>query len=363
MYTLGIDLHKQFALWSMVDDQGSVMWQKKLDTDLASLPAIAETLPTPCQAVLEPTGCFALYAQILEEHQIKTHLAHPVKVKYIAESKNKNDKIDATILAQLLRTNFLPEAYLPTCEIRELRSLLNYRNQLVTMRTMAKNRMRMLLNQLNIKAKFSDIFGKKGIVFLRSLNLSALNQVQRDQLINVVGNLNSHIKAIKQGLDKIAIEDDDIVRMQTIPSVGVIAATTIKAYVGDFSRFPNAKKLASYAGLVPSVRQSGTHTKTGHITKEGPKILRAVLVQAATSMRPSAGELYKQHQKRSKEIGFKKARIALAKKLLTIAYRVVTDKTIFQDSSNCENTKLCLQHNPDINKEMSKTRSIHSASN
>lgn len=194
MHTLGIDLHKQFALWSLLNGDGDVLWQKKIATDLEKLPDEIKCLPEPCQAVLEPTGCFALYAEALRSKGIDTHLAHPIKVKFIAESKNKNDKIDATILAQLLRTNFLPEAYLPSKDIRELRSLLMYRKQLVSMRTMAKNRMRMLLNQLGIKTKLTDIFGKKGIKFLRSLELSILNQVQRDQLIQTVGTLNGHIK-------------------------------------------------------------------------------------------------------------------------------------------------------------------------
>jgi transposase len=349
MHTLGIDLHKQFALWSLLDQKGNVLWQKKLITDLEKLPEETKCLPSPCQAVLEPTGCFSLYAEILKDRGIDTHLAHPIKVKYIAESKNKNDKIDATILAQLLRANFLPEAYLPSQAIRELRSLLVYRNQLVSMRTMAKNRMRMLLNQLGIKTKLSDIFGKKGIIFLQGLELSIINQIQRDQLIHLVGTLNSQIKILNQSLEKITKKDDDVQRMITIPTIGLIASVTIKAYVGDFKRFPDSSKLVSYAGLIPSVRQSGEHTKTGHITKEGPRLLRAVLVQSITGMKPSAGYLYEQYHKKGKEIGYKKARVMMAKKLLIIAFRIVKDKTTYVD-------------NPLNTKKMGKTCYLNSAS-
>lgn len=151
-------------------------------------------------------------------------------------------------------------------------------------------------------------------------------------------------------MEKIADKDDDIIRMKTIPNIGLIAAVVIKAYVGDFNRFPNAQKLASYAGLIPSVRQSGEHTRSGHITKEGPRILRAVLVQSATGMKPSAGSLYEVYHKKGKEIGYKKARVMMAKKLLTIAFRVVRDKTIYID-------------NPDrYSKKMDKTCYSNSAS-
>lgn len=165
MYTLGIDLHKEFAVWALLGPEGATLGQKKIATDLDSLSAEAKVLPKPCQAVLEPVGCFWLYAETLEREGITAHLAHPSEVKLIAKSKNKNDKIDATVLAQLLRTDFLPETYLPTREVKELRSFLMFRHQLVATRTRARNRMRMLLNSLNIKTTVIDLFGKKGIAF------------------------------------------------------------------------------------------------------------------------------------------------------------------------------------------------------
>lgn len=330
MYTLGIDLHKNFTFWSLINPKGKVLWNKKLTTNLAEVSIFAQELPKPCQAVLEPTGCFASYADKLSECGVKTHLAHPVKVKYIAESKHKNDKVDATILAQLLRTNFLPEAYLPKKKIRQLRSFMMFREQIIANRTRAKNRMRMLLNQQGIKTSISDLFGKKGLSFLKSLNLSPLDQIQRDQLIQTVAIANSQIKTIRVVLEQMAENDDDILRMRTIPNIGIIAASVIKAYIGDFNRFSNAQKLVCYAGLVPSIRQSGDSLKSGHITKEGPSILRKILVQAAVGIRPSAGYLYDNYKTKAKKIGFKKARIVLAKKLLTIAYRVVKDKTVYQ---------------------------------
>lgn len=331
MYTLGIDLHKEFALWSLIDKKGNNLWQEKVATNLELVSSKAKELPKPCQAVLEPVGCFALYAEKLKEQEIDTHLAHPSKVKLIAETKIKNDKIDATVLAQLLRTNFLPEAYLPSKNIRQLRSFLLLRNQIVANRTRAKNRMRMLLTQWGIKTNLTDLFGKKGLEFLKGLSLSYLDKIQRDELIRVAATSNSQVKNLNCVLEKIAESDDNVQRMKTVPNIGTITALTIKAYVGKFNRFSNASKLVSYAGLIPSLRQSGNSIKSGHITKQGPSMLRAVLVQAAAGIRSSAGYLYHYYKNKSKKIGFKKARIALAKKLLTIAYRVVKDKTVYQD--------------------------------
>lgn len=343
MYTLGIDLHKEFALWDLLDEKGKVLREEKIPTDLELVSLKARKLPKPSQAVLEPVGCFALYAQRLEDEGIEVHLAHPSKVKLIAESKNKNDKIDAYVLAQLLRTKFLPEAYLPSWEIRELRSLIISRNQIVATRTRAKNRMRMLLTQLGIKTpKITDLFGKKGIKFLESLKLAPLYDLQKRQLIQTVETCNSQLRILNCVLQKVAQRSDDIQRMMSIPNIGTIAACTIKAYVGDFNRFPNTRKLTSYSGLVPSTRQSGSSTKSGHITRCGPSILRAVLVQAAAGIRPSAGQLYEFYKRKAYKIGIKKARIALAKKMLCIAYRVVVDKTEFVNKNkNTEMDKTC----------------------
>ncbi len=341
MYTLGIDLHKNFAFWSLLNPDGDVLWQKKLETDLDLINEEAKDIPGPCQAVLEPTGCFALYAEKLRESGIEPHLAHPLEVKLIAKSKNKNDKIDATILAQLLRANFLPEAYLPTKDIKELRSFIQFRSKVVSTKIRAKTRMRMLLNSLNIKTDITDLFGVKGLKFLEDLKLSPLTAIQRDELIRTVGACNSQLKTINAVINEIAEKDDDIQRMMTIPTIGPLVATTIKAYVADFKRFPNADKLACYAGLVPSVRQSGDKEAHGHITKQGPGMLRWALVQSAAITRPSHGELHKYYQKKKAKIGVKKARIALAKKLLTISYRVVIDKTEYIDKSKKEMDKTC----------------------
>jgi len=341
MYTLGIDLHKNFAFWSLLDPDGSVLWQKKLETNLDLAKEEAQKLPKPCQAVLEPTGCFSLYAERLKEAGVDPHLAHPLEVKLIAKSKSKNDKIDATILAQLLRSNFLPEAYLPSKDIKELRSFIQFRSKIVSTKTRAKTRMRMLLNSLNIKTDITDLFGVKGIKFLEALNLSPLMAIQRDELIRTVNTCNGQLKTINAVILELAEKDDDIQRIMTIPTIGPVVATVIKAYVADFKRFPNADKLASYAGLVPSVRQSGDKEAHGHITKQGPGMLRWALVQSAAIVRPSHGDLYKFYNKKKVKIGVKKARIALAKKLLTISYRVVIDKTEYIDMSKKEMDKTC----------------------
>jgi transposase len=107
----------------------------------------------------------------MEGEGLKVKLAHPLKTKLIGEAKIKTDSIDAHVLAQLERTGFLPESYIPLKEVREQRELLRYRIMLVAIRTKIKNRIHDIIDKLGIVHPFTDLFGTRGINFLKSLSL------------------------------------------------------------------------------------------------------------------------------------------------------------------------------------------------
>ena len=126
-----------------------------------------------------------------------------------------------------------------------------------------------------------------------------------------------------------------IQRLRTVPGIGVLTATTIYAWVGEVSRFPHAKQLAAYAGLVPSVRQSGGAVHVGRITKQGAPALRATLVQAAHVLLgrcrgPEATPLQAIGLRIRGTRGRRKiAVVALARHLLRIAYYILRDGTTY----------------------------------
>jgi transposase len=136
-------------------------------------------------------------------------------------------------------------------------------------------------------------------------------------------------------LHELAKDNEVIRRLQTIPAVGERVAMTVYAWVGDVSRFPNARALASYAGLVPSVRQSADTTRTGGITKEGSNALRHIVVQAghvllwrcrseqAAPMRALADRVHAGRGRR------KIAVVAAARHILKIAYYLMRDGTSY----------------------------------
>jgi len=252
-------------------------------------------------------------------------LAHPLKTKLIAESKKKTDKVDAKVLADLARTNFLPEAYLPPDDILELREIIRERVRLKKLSVSIKNRIHSILTKNGIK--IDKPFTKDGREELRSLENVWINRYLR-----ILENIEDEIKEIDKEIKNICLMNDEISILLTIPGIGYFSALLIYAEVGDINRFPNSKKLCSYAGLVPTVRQSGNKIIRGRITKEGNKLLRWVLVQCA-HMAVRKDEKFKQFYERIKaKKGPQKAIVATARKLLTVIYACWKNRTPYGES-------------------------------
>lgn len=174
----------------------------------------------------------------------------------------------------------MAESYVPR-EVRDLRALVRYRASLVRARTAIKNRVHSLLDRYGLKHGFSDLFGKAGLEWLRSLELSPLDRLILDGYIEHIECLNRLIRNVEGEIDRRASMDEDVRLLLSLTGVGVYTALLIKSEIGDIRRFPNCKKLVSWAGLAPSLHQSGNVEYHGRITKQGSRLLRWVMVEAA----------------------------------------------------------------------------------
>lgn len=174
---IGVDYHKKYCIATKMDDKGNIVQQIRLSNDPETLIKYAEALPEGSKIALEATGSWYYFYELLENKCSEIYLAHPLKTRAIAEARIKTDKIDSTILAHLLRTGFLPTSYIPTRQIRDMREILRYRASLVSLRTSLKNKVWAILSKNGLDPKFSDIFGKKAITYLKGLNLGlAINK-------------------------------------------------------------------------------------------------------------------------------------------------------------------------------------------
>ncbi len=330
-YSLGIDAHKKFSFWTLIDKKGKIVFQGKIISRPEAIKeAIEKYLPPSTKAVMEPVESWPWYCQIFEEKNIEIVLAHPLEVKAIAHSKLKHDRIDSLILAQLLRSDFLPKAYLAPLKIRNLREILRLRCFLTKQRTQIKNRIHGILTKNAIFHNFSDLFGKKGIKWLKSLELREPFLKEIQTLLNLLEEINQKIKEINKTLQRIAKTDKEIEILTSIPGIGYFSALMIKAEIGDFSRFPKASRVSSYAGLVPSSYSSGDKLRFGKITKKGSPYLRWIMVEVAQKVNPSWGRLYEFYQRIKLKKGTKTAKVALARKMLEIAWTLIKKKEFFK---------------------------------
>jgi transposase len=266
-------------------------------------------------------------------------VVNPAKVKLIAESRRKTDKIDAKILCELLRLDGLPHpVHMPGRPAREVRGLLVARRQLVAARTKVCNVVRGLLRQEGIRLPSRYLLTFQGWRTLLENEGYTCEHIRPvlEAYFPTFESLTRSIQAMERELARREKSDGRAGRLQTMPKVGRIASLTFLAAVDDVRRFGSSRKLVSYSGLCPTVRSSGERTEYGSISRQGRAELRVVWVQIAhlvvRDTHRDTARLRSWYSKVSRKRGTKTAIVAMARKLLTIAYRLLTDETEYRSS-------------------------------
>lgn len=338
---VGIDLHKASSHLTAVDEKGEVVANQRIignkEEDFVKFLAL---LQSPVRVVVEATrGWYWLY-ELLVKEGYNFVLANPLKTRAIASARIKTDSLDAKILAHLLRSDLVAEAYIPTIEELELREFLRYRVSLVRIQTGIKNKVHAILGKHNLTFSGTDLFGKKGRRFLEEIKPSLPDQYQEnlEKYLELLDELKAKINQADKKAYRLAKENHQAQLLVTIPGVGKITSLTILAEIGDISRFPSAKKLCSWAGLVPSTYQSSTTIHHGRITKQGSTHLRRVLVEAAQISVRQDGYLKYFHQQLSKRGGRQKATVAVARKILVAAYHILTKNQVYKEPRPTRNS-------------------------
>ena len=262
-------------------------------------------------------------------------LAHPYKVRAIAEARIKTDSIDSETLAYLLKADLIPEAYLRGEENLRKQKVLRARSFYVRLRTQSKNRIHALIGgqdeQIRKVARgWSNLFGKGGLKWLSGLELDGPDNSILRGLLGVYEVLCEQIRKSDRVVHEIVETDEDCKLLKSIPGIGDFFAALIKTEIGDISRFSSSSKLCSYAGVVPSMFSSAGKVWHGKITKQGNKWLRWAMVEAVKPAISSNGELRAYYDRIRCRKGPKAAKLATARKLLGIVYRVLKDKDHFK---------------------------------
>ena len=336
MLFVGADLHKKsitFCVVTRIDTKITVLQRKrffcrelnKIKHFLASLGEFRVTV--------EATIGYDWFAALAEQSADRVVIAHARKLRIIAESTRKTDKIDARILAEFLALDMIPEAWRATPRVRQHRSLVRRRCKLQSRATSIKNTLHAILTRYN--ADRSDLFTQVGRVAAKKLQLLEEERWLISDLFEELDEVSDRLDSVDERLARFASKACSSERearevLATMPGVGTVTIETILAELGDVHRFRNADAVVSFAGLDPGVRESDGKRKDLKLSKAGSPLLRWILIQLAHRVKNKCYRWRRIFERISARSGNKKATCAIARRLLLVIYAMLRDGTAYR---------------------------------
>ena len=319
----GIDVHKDYIVVAAVDASSGEIFEPER-VAMEKLPEWSKRhLGPEDEVALEVSGNAWHVYDLLAKYAGQVVVSNPAKTRLIAQARIKTDKFDALALARLLSSGFICEVWVPVSKVREQRTLSKHRDGLRTQSTQVKNRIHALLRRHNLRCPVASVFSSEGRDWLESLDLSPIEAIERRQLLAQFDLAQAQLDEANTFIAERTQHDPRVTRLMQIPGIGFFSAFTILASIGDIHRFPSPKHLSSYAGLVPSVHQSGQKHFTGHITKAGRPLLRWVMVEVAHIAIRWDPHWKAVYQSIAKRRGKSVAIVAVARKLLVVVWHLL----------------------------------------
>jgi transposase len=324
MRVVGLDIHRVFAEAVMLDD-GRVARLGRVGMTREHLEAFARRLTHDDHVVVEATGNATAVAEVIGPHVGRVAIANPRQVRLIAEARIKTDVVDATVLARLYASGFLPEVWVPDQRTLALRRQVTRRNQIVRQRARLKTIIQSILHaHLVPPCPHAELLGPKGRAWLLGQVLPPDEQDAVARHLREHDRLSEDLRAVEREIARDALADADTKRLMTVPGIDMVVATGLLAAIGPVERFAGPDKLVAYLGLNPSVHQSGEgRPRHGRITKQGRTHARTMLVEAAWQAVRGPGPLRAFYQRIARRRGNHIAAVAVARKLAVIVWHLL----------------------------------------
>jgi transposase len=329
--SIGLDVHKHFAEVAIVQPGQGIVSRQRLLVTPASLRQFASRLGPDDQVVLEASFNTWAVAELLGQYAGRVIVSNPMKTRAIASAKVKTDQVDAGILAQLLAADFIPPVWIPDPATRELRRMVSEHRGLVVQRSQLRNRIHAILNRNLVECPYTDAFGRTGLQWLSQAPLPAAERREVDRRLRLLAALEREIEGLEMELAQARLADSGLRHLLSVPGIGLITGVALLAVIGDVRRFARPNRLVGYLGLDPRVRQSGDRPAyTGHISRQGQAHARGLLLEAAHSAIRVAGPLHAFYERVRARRGPQIALVAVARKLVTLAWHLLSKDTDYQ---------------------------------
>jgi transposase len=313
---IGVDLHKAFFQVAAVDRDGTRLWEGRFPHTPVGIAAWLTRCEPPVRLAVEASGPTWPFVDAVVAQGLPVVVVDPRKTKLKAGYAAKTDRLDARRLADALRRDSVTRVYYPPPLVRQLRELCRYRAGLVRLRVGLKQRIHaLLLRQAVISPSRADLFGAAGQRWLATVQLPGHAGESLRGYRQLLAWLSEQIATATTAVNAHAADDPVVVALDRIAGIGLVLGVMLRAEIGDIARFPDAAHLASYAGLVPRVDQSGGRCRYGRITRAGSPWLRWALVEAAIHRARQRDALGRWARQLTMLKGPLKARVAVAHRL------------------------------------------------
>ncbi|UCF38581.1 MAG: IS110 family transposase [Acidobacteriota bacterium] len=326
LYYVGLDVHKKTISFCVQDRVGDILQEGRIPSTRSALDVWSRQLPQPWSGVLEATLFTGWIYDYLEPRAASLKVAHPARLQAIVAAKKKNDRLDARTLTDLLRCRLVPEVHLMAQPLRQLRTVLRYRNLLVNQTTRLKNKIAGLLMESGTPYNASRLHGKR---YFQQL-LTQLDHVPDSVLELLILSRQSleYLSGLERRILRGLLQHPALARrvelLRSIPAVGTIAALTWALEIGDVQRFSSVAQAVSYCGLCSAQHESGGKSRRGPISKQRNQHLQHVLVEVA-KLAPRHSPALRQVYETEKQRGdYNRATLAVARKL--VAYLLAVDR-------------------------------------
>lgn len=325
MHYVGVDLHKEQSWFHVTDRNGKKLISKSIPNSDDSLTRFFEKIPKPFELAVESTYNWYFFVDKAEEYAKKVFLANSYELKAFARRNKKTDKIDAKLIADVLRKGYLPSVTIAPKEIREVRELLKYRVSLVRERTYNINKLKNILVKLGLNSN-GDFTTYKRLDAIETEGLPEIYSTIIKGGIEKISFFTVKIREMKKFIEESVKEDEDIMNLVTIPGLAFFSAALVKSEIINISRFASFNRLCSYAGLAPRVSQSANKSQNGPLSKNRRKMLQWILLEVVIHFIKAIPDKRKKYDLITKRKGSNTAKVAVARDLLKVIYCVLKEK-------------------------------------
>lgn len=286
---VGLDYHAAFVQVCVLDGAGRQLVNRRCPNSVGGIAAAVAPGWTVAAAALESCcGAADLCAALREHAAWPAVLAHPGYVARMKRSPDKSDFSDARMLAELCRVGMAPTVHLPSADTRDLRTLVRLRADLVKRVRAVKTRLLGLLRLHRVREDAGvGRWSKRWLIWLRSgpdgLSPDARFAVEME--LGELAQLRDRVTMVERRLEERTADDPVVQRLLTIKGIGPVTAWTMRALIGDFSRFASGKHLARFCAVTPRNASSGSRVGDAGLIKAGDPLLKTVIVEAAQRLR------------------------------------------------------------------------------